>query len=121
MLANTELKGNCHTCGEYGHKQTKCTEKNKIEEARGNKKFSSTCHHCSKMGCKAANSWKHEAYKDKRTNNWKKKSDIDVGGSNDEVLLGYTDINSVESEADEVLFKIDTWELALKKLEEILV
>ena len=68
-----------------------------------------------------ANCWEHEVNKDKRPKNWKKKEDMEVGTSNFEVLLGCLETSAIKSETDEVLFKTDPWELALKKLNEILV
>ena len=45
-----------------------------------------SANHCSKVGCKAANCWEHEANKDKRPKSWKKKEEKEVGASNIEVL-----------------------------------
>ena len=118
-LMNMKFKGKCHACGKYGHKQNKCTEKNKSEEEKGNKKFSGECNQCSKMGNKDANCLEHEANMANRPKNWKKKEDKKVGGSNIGILLGCTKTSAIEYEADEVLFKIDLWELVLKKLDKI--
>ena len=71
------------------------------------------------MGHKAANCWDHEANKDKRPKNWKKKKDKEIGASNVEVLLGCTKTSAIEYETDEVLLKIDMWELALQKFDKI--
>ena len=57
-LMNIEFKG-----GKYGHKQNKCPKKNKPKKGKGNKKFSGTCNHCSKVRCKAANCWEHKQIK----------------------------------------------------------
>ena len=46
------------------------------------------CNHYGKVGHKAAHCWEHEANKDKRPKNWKKKEDKEVGASYVEVLLG---------------------------------
>ena len=56
-VTNIKFKGKCHTCGKYGHKQTKYSKKNKLEEEKRNKKFSGKCNHCSKVGHKAVNCW----------------------------------------------------------------
>ena len=34
VLTNMEFKGNCYTCGKYGHKQNKVPKKNKSEEKK---------------------------------------------------------------------------------------
>ena len=69
VLINMVFKGKCHTCGKCGHKQSKCPEKNKSKEEKGNKKFTGKYNHCSKMGRKVANCWELEANKDKRPKN----------------------------------------------------
>ena len=72
---NTEFKGKRNTCRKYGHKQNRLPDKNKNEEGEGNKKFFDTCNHCSKVGHKSTNRWKHENNKDKTPKNWKEKED----------------------------------------------
>ena len=53
--------------------------------------------------------------------NWKKKEDKEVEATNVEVLLGCTKTSAIEYETDEALFEFDLWELALQKLNEVLV
>ena len=57
----------------------------------------------------------------RRPKNWKKKGKKEVGASNVEVLLLCTKTRLIKYENCEVLFEIDLLELALQKLEEILV
>ena len=99
---NMEFKGKCHTCRNYEHTQNKRPKRSKPEEGKQNKKFSGTQNYCSK-----------------RPKNWKKKEDKEAGASNIEVLLGCVKTSVIKYEADEVLFEIDLWELALQKLDKI--
>ena len=69
----------------------------------GNKIFTCKFNHCGKVGQKAANFQEHEAYKNERLKNWKKKEK--------EVRIEY--------ENSKGLFENDLWELALHKFEEI--
>ena len=69
----------------------------------------------------AANFWGHEANKDKRRKNWKKKEDKEVRDSNVEVLLGCAKTNTIEYETVKVLFEINLWEFVLQKLYKRLV
>ena len=71
------------------------------------------------MGHEASNCWEHEANKDERPKNWKKKEEKEVEASNIEILLGCTKTSTVKYENGEVLFENDLWELALQKLDKI--
>ena len=71
------------------------------------------------MGHKAANYWEHEAYKDKRSKNWKKKEYKEVGASNVEILLGCMKTCAIKYETDNVLFEVDLWKLAILKIDKI--
>ena len=73
------------------------------------------------MGHKAANCWELKANKDMRPKNWKKKEEKEVGALNIEVLFGCIEGSVIEYKNSEVLFEVDLWEIALQKLEEILV
>ena len=117
---NMEFQGKCHTCGKYGHKQSKSPKNNKSEKEK-EKKFMGKCNHCSKVGHKAVNCWELKAYKDKRPKNWKKKEEKEVEALSIEVLLGCNKASAIEYKNSKVLFEIDLWELALQKLKEILV
>ena len=46
---------------------------------------------------------------------------MEAGASNIEVLLRCTKTSMIKSETKKVLLEIDLWELALKKLDEMLV
>ena len=107
VLTNMNFKGKCHTCGKYGHKQSKCSKKNKSKEEKGNKKFMGKCNHCNKVGYKGVIYWEFKANKDKRPKNWKKKEEKEVGVLNLEVLLGCTKASAIEYKNSDVLFKID--------------
>ena len=71
------------------------------------------------MGHKAKNCWEHEANKDRRPKNWKKKEDKEERASNIEVPYGCTKTIMIEYENSKVLFEIELWELVLQKLDEI--
>ena len=79
VLTSTEFKEKCHTCGKYRYRQNKCPKKNKCEEEKGNKKFTGKCNQCGKVGQKTPNCCEHEAGKDTRPQNWKKKEEKEVG------------------------------------------
>ena len=71
VALNMEIKRNSHFCGKYGHTQNKRPKKNKTEEGKGNKKLSSRCNHCDKVGHKSENCWEHEVNKDHKSRSFK--------------------------------------------------
>ena len=63
--------------------------------------------------------WEHEANKNKRPKNWEKKEDAEVGASSIKVLWICTRTSAIIYETDNILFKVNLWELALQKLDKI--
>lgn len=67
-VALAGFNGNCHICGEYGHRKFECPNKGKVNN---NARFRGTCDNCGKHGHKKEQCWDLEVNKDKAPAYWK--------------------------------------------------
>jgi len=64
------FKGNCHICGERGHRKFKCPNKGNNNNKKKNK-FKGKCNHCGKPGHREVDCWNKEENTHRRPKNWK--------------------------------------------------